>query len=106
MNHYQIINTWDEERNHEYDIYTEITNEGVVYKMYASNSERWAEHYRGKLLLSIIDDGNEYKFSRKLPQKMDYNAGSELYVLLSFINSIEKSIFKGEIVEVHKISEI
>lgn len=106
MNHYQIINTWDEERNHEYDVYVETTDVGVVYKMYASYADRWSEHYRGKLLLSITDDGDEYKFSRKLPQKMDYNAAAELFLLLNFINCIDKSMFKGEIVEVHKIADI
>jgi hypothetical protein len=72
---------------HDYDYSQELTEEGVVHILFCSNADHWSEHYRGKELLSITDDGDGFNFNHSRPKKeMDYHYTFYLSILLKIIS--------------------
>lgn len=52
--------------------------------LYASNGNDWSDHIKGKLLLSLIDDGNGAIFSPKISTKqLEYNILEYMRILLN-----------------------
>lgn len=72
---------------HNYDYYTEVTNDGIIHLIYASNSEHWSDHFRGTELLSITDGGNGFIFNHSRPKKeINYHNALILSILLKKIS--------------------
>jgi hypothetical protein len=72
---------------YDYDYSQELKEEGVVHILFCSNAEHWSEHYRGKELLSITDDGDGFNFNHSRPKKeMDYHYALYLSILLKIIS--------------------
>lgn len=78
---------------HDYDYYTEVTNDGIIHLIYASNGEHWSEHFRGTELLSITDDGNGFIFNHSRPKKeINYHDALILSTLLKKISFNDHTI--------------
>ena len=72
---------------YDYDYSQELTEEGVVHILFCSNADHWSDHYRGKELLSITDDGDGFNFNHSRPKKeMDYHYALYLSILLKIIS--------------------
>lgn len=66
-----------------------------MYTLKYSNAEHWFSEIRGKVIGSIIDNGNGCILSVSfLKRQMDYSIFSELYILLDFINKKDKLAYK------------
>ena len=92
--------------NHEYDIFIEEIDKGTVYNLLASNNAIWSEHIRGKLFLSIVDDGNGLLCNKSL-KAIDYGEAVRLKILINFIFSMDTNMGnKFKIVEEIVINEV
>jgi len=90
-----------EDNVHEYNLVVEETDNGVEYSLFMSEGEQWNEHARGKLSLSMVNDGNGVTFSKKL-NKMDYSDVFAVRLLLNFENfldTVPKNKEKVKIIE-------
>jgi len=88
---------------HEYDIIRTTNDEGhEEITMFRSFNDVWADGRKGEEVFKIIDDGDGYKFPKKLfSGDVDYCLGAELYIVMAFINKTERMpLFKGTIEEV------
>ncbi len=68
---------------HDYDLTVVTTDEGDVFSLFLSMGEQWNESVKGKLVLSMINNGNGVKFDRKL-KNLDYSELVYLRILLNF----------------------
>ena len=95
-----VINTFGEKPYHDYDIITEdMDSKAVKYTLLASNSSIWSENYKGKELLSLIDTGNGIKVPKNISGEIDYSSTTELFILLSYINTKDNGLYCGKIEE-------
>ena len=88
---------------HEYDIIRTTNDEGhEEITLFRSFNDVWADARKGEEVFKIIDDGDGYKFPKKLfTSDVDYCLGAELYIVMAFINKTERMpLFKGTIEEV------
>jgi hypothetical protein len=81
---------FDKDNIHEYNIIVETKVSGIKYSLYMSDGQQWNSNSRGKLTLSMINDGNGYIFSEKL-KKIDYSHSFAVRLLLNFEDFIENS---------------
>lgn len=94
---------------HEYDITTQVTDNGELISLSYSINEMWSLNTRGKLILSMCNDGNGIVLSKEFLRKIDYSELVELRILLSFENYIDGNLLNKEkykIVENTTICEI
>jgi hypothetical protein len=78
---------------HDYDYYTEVTNDGVIHSIFASNGEHWSEHYRNGMLVSVTDNGNGFVFNHSRPKKeINYHDALILSILLKKISFNDHTI--------------
>lgn len=107
MKTYQIIdkNTNITEHIIKYDIADKDGNE--VYELWYSNNGHWSEGTAGKLNLTMIDDGNGFKFKPQLPKEFDYSIFNDVRILMTFQEKIKTGV-KSEyrIIEEKLIAEI
>ena len=68
---------------HEYDLTVEDTKKGEKFSLFTSNGEQWNEPHKGKLLLSMTNDGDGIKFDRKL-KVLDYAQLLYIRILVNF----------------------
>lgn len=78
-----------EQNKHEYDVLIEESDEGTVYSLHYSDSNRWT--HPNELILSAKDDRNQVKFSQKLGKELDYSSCVELKILLNIISIHDKN---------------
>jgi hypothetical protein len=93
----------DHNGTHEYDLTTELTDEGEVFSLFLSNGEQWNAEVRGQLELRMTDDGNGVKFDRKL-KNIDYSLVLYLRILLNFQHMTERGALDREKYRVVEIS--
>ena len=93
---YRVIN---DQNVHDYTIFCKKIKKGILYELYISPKEDWAEDYKNEKVLSIVDNGNGYKISYHIGKNIEYHKMVELYVLLSFIQHYD-DIYKGSIIKV------
>lgn len=68
-----------------YDYLVENGKHTLLY----SNSEVWNLNCRSSVALSVVDDGNGLKFSKKL-SKLDYGDAERLFLLLRLLGNYGK----------------
>jgi hypothetical protein len=85
----------NKEREYEYDITVEETDNGILTTLFNSSSTIWSESVKGKEIISMLNDGNGIKFSYKIGKKLGYAEVAELRLLLNFENSIDTELNKG-----------
>lgn len=75
--------------NHEYNIVQTNKKNKVVYELFSSCNDIWAEHIRDTKLISIIDYKDEfetiYHTKNKNQKKIDASDMRELKILINFI---------------------
>ena len=86
----------NKEREYEYDITVEETDNGIKTTLFNSSSAIWSESVKGKEIISMLNDGNDIKFSHKLGKKLDYAELAELRLLLIFENGIDTELNQDE----------
>lgn len=84
------------ENIHEFNIVVEEKDDGTHYELHTSNSPVWTEHHKDKLVLSLIDDGNDVTFKNyvnnpfikkkkvKGENRIDYGLFNEMRILMNF----------------------
>jgi hypothetical protein len=90
MKNYYVIDTL--EQSVEYIITETNTDDGTMYQLYRSmNSATWSEDSKGELLITMINDGNGYKFKWKQHEKkrLGYDEIEHLYILMYHVRRIE-----------------
>lgn len=93
MKNYYVIDTL--EQSVEYIITEADTDDGTMYQLYRSmNSATWSEDSKGELLVTMINDGNGYKFKYKHAEKkrLGYDEIEHLYLLIDYVRRIEGPI--------------
>lgn len=75
----------------EYVITEADTDDGTMYQLHRSLNETWSEDSKGELLVTMINDGNGYKFKYKHAEKkrLGYDEIEQLYLLIDYVRRIE-----------------
>ena len=75
----------------EYIITETDTDDGTMYQLHRSLNEVWSEDSKGELLVTMINDGNGYKFKYKYAEKkrLGYDEIEHLYLLIDYVRRIE-----------------
>lgn len=75
----------------EYVITEADTDDGTMYQLYRSLNETWSEDSKGELLVTMINDGNGYKFKYKHAEKkrLGYDEIEHLYLLIDYVRRME-----------------
>ena len=76
-------------------IITEVeTDEGTMYQLHRSMNETWSEDAQGELLVTMVNDGNGYKFQYKHAEKkrLGYDEIEHLYLLINHVRKTEGRI--------------
>lgn len=75
----------------EYIITETDTDDGTMYQLYRSLNETWSEDSKGELLVTMINDGNGYKFKYKHAEKkrLGYDEIEHLYLLIDYVRRME-----------------
>lgn len=95
MNSYQIVNK--KTNVPEYIIKHDTDDVGVGrYILYYSHGGQWGESHRGKLQLTMIDNGNYIVFKPQLPKKFDYSIFEKVRVLIQFQELLKSNNTKAE----------
>lgn len=91
----------EENNDHDYTIGVIENEKDTTYVMSRSESSHWSEPCRGEVLITLVDDGNGYKFKDKIGKDVNYAEFAELYILMQFINKVysHKPIYIGTISE-------
>jgi hypothetical protein len=89
MKNYYVIETLGQ--SVEYIITEADTDDGVMYQLHRSLNETWSEDSKGELLITIINDGNGYKFKWKQNEKkrLGYDEIEHLYILINHVRRAE-----------------
>jgi len=97
----------EEKLDHDYTIVVTENDNNTTYVLSRSESSHWSEHARGEELLTLVDDGNGYKFKEKIGRAVDYAQFAELYILIQFINKMysNKPVYIGTISETTFITD-
>ena len=72
---------------HEYDY--ELSDDNL-HTLYYSNTEQWNDHIKGKIAMTIEDDGNGLKVYFDENGRIDYAEAECLFILLKLINQPAK----------------
>ena len=96
----------DAEGVHDYDIKVEKNEQGIRYSIYASYGEHWREEAKGKLQLSMIDDGNKIVFNTNI-KSLEYDLYFCLRALVGIEHAIdEPHVGKYKIIEKKQLMEL
>lgn len=90
MNNFYVIEKLNQ--SVEYIITEADTDDGTMYQLYRSmNSATWSEDSKGELLVTMINDGNGYKFKWKQYEKkrLGYDEIEHLYILMHHVRHRE-----------------
>jgi hypothetical protein len=92
MNNYYVIETLGQ--NVEYIITEVETDDGVKYELNRSLNDKWTDHCKGEVLVTMINDGNGYKFKWKQGEKkrLAYDEIEHLYLLINHVRRLENRI--------------
>jgi len=77
---YMVFN---HENEHDYNIVSKLTDDGLNITVYRSNSHTWQSNVRGEKILSLTNNGNGIVFDRKI-KELDYSDLVVLRLLLNF----------------------
>lgn len=92
--------------HNEYKITISDDEKGTVeYTMYHGSSDVWSDAYKDTKIMSVIDNGNGFVFSKSFGKKFDYTDMSELYILLQFMKTMDQPLYEGIISEQTIISQ-
>ena len=78
---------FDSENSYEYDVHVSETDQGTKYELFRSQNDIWTSP--GESILSVVDDGNGIKFSKKIGKRLEYDFMVEVRLLLSVIAHID-----------------
>ena len=84
---------------HEYNIVSELTTKGTKITLFRSNGEQWLEAARNEMILSLVNNGDGIKFSKKL-RKLNFGELTELHILLNFEQSTDPNELNREVYRV------
>lgn len=89
MKNYYVIEKLGQ--NVEFIITETDTDDSTMYQLYRSLNDTWAEDCKGELLITMINDGDGYKFKWKQSEKkrLGYDEIEHLYLLINHIRRIE-----------------
>lgn len=89
MKNYYIIETLSQ--SIEYVITEVETDDGTMYQLHRSLNDTWSEDSKGEVLVTMINDGNGYKFKYKHAEKkrLGYDEIEHLYLLIDYVRRIE-----------------
>jgi hypothetical protein len=89
MKNYYVIEKL--EQSVEYIITETETDNGTMYQLYCSLNDTWAEDHKGELLITMINDGDGYKFKWKQSEKkrIGYDEIEHLYLLINHVRRNE-----------------
>jgi hypothetical protein len=92
MKNYYVIETLGQ--SVEYIITETDTDDGMMYQLHRSLNETWSEDCQGEVLVTMIDDGNGYKFKWKQKEKkrLGYDEIEHLYVLINHVRRAKDQI--------------
>jgi len=68
----------------------------TVYNLVRSGAA-WTDHMKGQTAISAEDTGSGYKITNVNSKEMGYDVVSELYILLSYLNTLGTGLYKGQI---------
>lgn len=103
---YRVLNTHDYKSEnkivHEYDISSNVRDDGIHITLYRSHDDCWDSSVRGEKVIEVLDTGDEMIYPKKMfSGVVDYAKHAELFILLSFLNKTEfMPLYQGEIHEV------
>jgi len=75
----------EEDHKITYHIYEQETDDGIKYTLIRSEHEEWSEDFRNTEVMSVLDDGNDVRFSYKIGKKLDYAELHELHIMIAFL---------------------
>lgn len=78
--------------HHDYDISVKKRKRGIKYKMTVSKKSEFSNSLIDDKIFSVVDDGNQIKFSKKLGNSFRYDQFFEMKILLDFIFQIDKEM--------------
>ena len=89
MKNYYVIETLGQ--SVEYIITETDTDDGMMYQLHRSLNETWSEDCQGELLITMINDGDGYKFKWKQNEKkrLGYDEIEHLYLLINHVRRAE-----------------
>ena len=96
MKIYQNVNNFND-LNHEYAI--EEIKETEYHREFnlRYSNEGWSEQLKGKVALSVIDDGNQIIINKKgSKRKLDYSEANALFLALLISNTTKTKVVKEE----------
>ena len=89
MKNYYVIETLGQSVEY---IITEVeTDDGTMYQLHRSLNDTWSEDCKGEVLVTMINDGNGYKFKYKHAEKkrLGYDEIEYLYILINHVRKVE-----------------
>lgn len=78
--------------SHDYDIVVEKLKNSTTYSLYYSPNEIWKDGWRGELILTLTDTGNEYKLSKSFGKKLEVDEIVYLRLLLNIQQSLDLNL--------------
>lgn len=89
MKNYYVIDTL--EQSVEYIITETDTDDGTMYQLHRSLNDKWTEECQGEVIVTMINDGNGYKFKWKQSEKkrIGYDEIEHLYILMYHVRRNE-----------------
>ena len=92
---YMVINS---DGKVEFDLVVIKDDKETCYSLFSSNSNVWSDDKKGKLLLSMINDGNGFSFDRKI-KNISYHECEYIRIIINFeqmnsTNEADKAKFK------------
>ena len=75
----------------EYIITETDTDDGTMYQLHRSLNNTWSKDCQGEILVTMINDGNGYKFKWKQEERkrLGYDEIEHLYLLIDYVRRIE-----------------
>lgn len=72
------------EGSHEYDLVVTKGPKKKTFELFYSNNDVWNEKYRNKSIIKLINNGNGFKFNKKINKKVGYSKADYIRLLLNF----------------------
>lgn len=91
MKNFYVIDTL--EQSVEYIITEADTDDGTMYQLHRSLNDTWSEDCQGEVLVTMINDGNGYKFKYKHAEKkrLGYDEIEHVYLLINHVRLRENA---------------